>query len=110
MPTRRGILQGGLGMSFLPLLAGRGQAASKTLLNVENVWIDTGLEAGRAYGEHAAELEARVIDASKDATPGLMRQHDPEWRTTPVALAGITEHGPMFTLGMLGRRHGMRLP
>ena len=31
------------------------------------------------------------------------------WRREPVAIAGMTRHGPMFCLKMLARDHGMRL-
>jgi hypothetical protein len=31
------------------------------------------------------------------------------WRKEPVAIAGMTRHGPMFCLEMLARDHGMRL-
>lgn len=110
MPTRRNILRGGLGLSLTPLLRSAAQAASgRPNINIENVWIDSSLEAGRAFGDRAAKLGGNIIDASKDATPGLMRQLDLEWRDAPVALAGVTAHGPMFTLEMLARRHGMRL-
>lgn len=110
MPTRRNILQGGLGMSFLPLLRGRANAsATESSLQIENIWADTKLEAGRAFADRANALGANVVDANLDSSRAMFAQLDLEWRTNPVALAGVTTHGPMFTLEMLARRHGMRL-
>lgn len=110
MPTRRNILRGGLGLSIMPLLAGRtASAKSSAVLNIENIWVDTSLEAGRAYADRAGNLGANVIEATVDKSRAMMSQLDLEWRDNPVPLAGVTTHGPMFTLEMLGRRHGMRL-
>lgn len=111
MPTRRSILQGGLGLSVLPLLRGRSAKADtpKAALSIENAWVDTSLEAGRAFSDRATALGANVIDTKQAASPALLAQLDLEWRTTPEALVGVTTHGPMFTLEMLGRRHGMHL-
>jgi hypothetical protein len=94
----------------MPLLAGRTEAAPEdAVLSIENVWIDRSFEAGRADAEHAGKLGAKVIDASTRDAQTLLPQLDLEWRANPVALTGVTAHGPMFTLEMLGRRHGMRL-
>lgn len=110
MPTRRNILRGGLGLSIMPLLTGRAAAEKSTAtLNIENLWVDTSIEAGRAYADYAGKMGANIIEASGSASTNLMPQLDLEWRANPVALAGVTTHGPMFTLEMLGRRHGMRL-
>lgn len=97
-------------MSILPFInGGKAAATPDPALNIENIWVDTAMEAGRAYADHATKMGANVIDASQGTSTELLPQLDLEWRTNPVALAGVTTHGPMFTLEMLGRRHGMRL-
>lgn len=109
MPTRRNILRGGLGLSLAPLFAGRAAAKNAPQLTVQDIWVDTDLEAARAFATRAETLGANLIEATQTAARDLMPQLDLDWRTTPVPLAGVTTHGPMFTLEMLGRRHGMRL-
>lgn len=111
MPTRRNILQGGVGLSVLPLLRGHSAlaATSDAPLSIKNAWVDTSLEAGRAFSVRAANMGANIIDTTKSESRALLAQLDLEWRTNPAALVGVTTHGPMFTLQMLGRRHGMHL-
>jgi len=94
---------------MMPFLTGQAAAQAKPALQIENIWVDTQFEAARAFATRAEKLGAHVIEADQSASRDLMPQLDLDWRTTPLPLAGVTGHGPMFTLEMLGRRHGMRL-
>lgn len=110
MPTRRNLIKAGLGLSVLPLLpaavlASQDQAPATINLAVA----DPNLPTGRAFAHKAKSLGVDVIMPRGDWTQMLLERVEPQWRKAPAALAGVTSHGPMFVLGNIANRHGMRL-
>jgi hypothetical protein len=60
-----------------------------------------------ARAAEALGLEAHAITG--DMTALWYEELDGLWRQEPLAIAGMTRHGPMFCLEMLARDRGMRL-
>jgi hypothetical protein len=60
-----------------------------------------------ARAAEALGLQAHAI--SGDMTALWYGELDHLWRQEPVAIAGMTRHGPMFCLELLARDRGMRL-
>ena len=44
-----------------------------------------------------------------DITDLWFHDLDPQWKKQPVAIAGLTAHGPLFCLERLAWDHGMRV-
>ena len=64
---------------------------------------------GHVYGQAVAEqgVSARSLDAG-DVT-SLYRELDLLWRERPVAVAGLTQWGPLFVLERLASERGVAL-
>jgi len=112
MPSRRNFIKSTVGLSVLPLV---GHAMPLAAPGGEpytmpfRMVFDTSLPAGRAFGEEAAARGGAVIGDTGDWTRVWLKEIDAQWRREPVAVAGLTPHGPMFMFEQLARRHGMRL-
>ncbi|HTR00348.1 MAG TPA: hypothetical protein VMH83_10170, partial [Candidatus Acidoferrum sp.] len=53
--------------------------------------------------------DAPLLGMAGDITPFWYGELHTAWRQTPVAIAGVTEAGPLFCLEQLGREHGLRV-
>ena len=116
MTNRREFLQAGVVATALPLAVGGmlepSQASAKaSVLNVPlyKAIYDERYAEGRAFGEHVKRNGvASHAFADGNITDFWYNELDLLWRDTPVAIAGLTQVGPMFVLDRLGRERGLQ--
>jgi hypothetical protein len=117
MTNRRELLQAGVAAATLPLVAGgifKPEAAAATAgpldVRVYKAIFDERYAECRAFGEQVSKngVAARAI-ADGDVTSFWFDELDLLWRETPVAIAGLTQFGPMFVLERLGRERGLQV-
>jgi len=88
------------------MLASASVAEAGTWLG--NVLVDERNGASRAFGR-AASAHGLTVRASRGDWSQLWFTHlDREWRARPAAIAGVTNHGALFTFEQLARPRGMR--
>jgi hypothetical protein len=113
MTNRREILQGGIALTSLPLIAQATWAApgvrAYTSHTLHRILFDNRFPASRAFGEEAARLGAVVRGFAGDITDLWYHELDLRWRAGPAAIAGMTRHGPLFCLERLAWNAGMRV-
>jgi len=114
MASRREFLQLGVAALALPISARAGwQAAAAgaesapTLLY--KVIYDERHASSRAFASEAKKFGAPVTAIRGDITDLWFNDLDARWRKEPAAIAGLTEHGPLFCLERLAWDHGMRV-
>jgi hypothetical protein len=116
MTNRREFLQAGVAATALPLAVGGmlqpPTAAADTSIPRVPIYkavFDERYAEGRAFGEQVARngVAAHAF-ADGDITSFWYDELDLLWRETPVAIAGLTQFGPMFVLERLGRERGLR--
>jgi hypothetical protein len=108
MASRREFLQAGIAVSLLPV------AASATALpnpspRYYKVIFDQRFPASVAFGEEWNARGAAVHAIQGDITDLWFHDLDRQWKKRPVAIAGLTAHGPLFCLERLAWDHGMRV-
>ena len=115
MTNRREVLQGGIALTSLPIVANVAWAAH-TALPIDasaralyRVVFDSRFAAARAFGAEAARLGAKVHGFDGDITGFWYHQLDLQWRRQALAIAGMTLHGPLFCLEQLARDVGARV-
>lgn len=118
MTSRRRFLQIGLAASTLPIAgtvfadapATTVASASFPRVPLYKVLFDGELAAGRAFGDEAARRGTSVYAIEKgDVTDFWFNDLDLRWREQPVAIAGLTRHGPLFIFEQLARDRGLRV-
>lgn len=112
MANRREFLQAGIAASLLPIaVAGRTLAASEHADRVTfyKVIFDERFPASVAFGEEWKARGAAVHAIRGDITDLWFHDLDLQWKRQPVAIAGLTAHGPLFCLERLAWNHGMRV-
>jgi hypothetical protein len=108
MANRREFIQAGLAVTAAGSVAGTPAKAAAPYRIHKVVYDERFAEPSRfAKAAEALGLEAHAI--SGDMTDLWYHELHGRWREQPVAIAGMTRHGPMFCLEMLARDHGMRL-
>jgi hypothetical protein len=126
MASRRDFLQLGLAASALPLAGrhlptadrvriptlsttavstGRGLSAA----HFYRVIVDSRIAESVRFGERMSELGATIAAVAGDITDVWYHELYPRWKQEPVAIAGLTEHGPLFCLERLAWDHQMRV-
>ena len=70
---------------------------------------DTRSASSCEFATEAERLGIRVVRTSGDITDFWFQELAERWRTAPVAIGGLTEHGPLFCLERLGWDHGLRV-
>jgi hypothetical protein len=120
MTTRREFIQSLAAASALPLGSVTGVGASRSQENfVESsaparplyrFLVDDrfpeSVSAGRAAAKQGTAVHAMH---GGDITPFWFNDLSLRWRQSPVAVAGVTAHGPLFVLEQLARDHRMRV-
>lgn len=118
MPSRREFIQAGLVASMAPValpiptiesLAARivvrlpaHRPLYCVVLDVRSPWTgDLAREARR--------LGIKVVRTSGDISDFWYRDLSRRWKDAPVAIAGVTAHGPLFCLERFGWDHGLRV-
>lgn len=116
MTNRREFLQTGVSVSALPLAlhgllsaeTARARSADERTMLEAVVVDDRYAEALRfadALGVLGVPAQSLRDGDVTDSYLALERL----WRERPVAIAGLTQFGPMFVLERLGREHGLRV-
>jgi hypothetical protein len=115
MASRREFLQMGVAALALPISAraafGTPAAAAAGFARVPlyRVVYDERHAPCRAFASEAKELGVTVHGIRGDITGLWFNDLDARWKKEPVAIAGLTEHGPLFCLERLAWDHGMRV-
>src|ERR1700728_1916061 len=112
MASRREFLQAGIAASVLPLaVAGSSMALSERAgpVTFYKVIFDARSPASVAFGDEWKARGAAVHAIRGDITDLWFHDLDPQWKKQPVAIAGLTTHGPLFCLERLAWDHGMRV-
>lgn len=116
MTNRREFLQAGVVATALPLAMGgifrpEEAAAAAGLANIPlyKAVFDERYAEGRTFGSQVGRygVAAQVI-ANGDIS-GFFEELDVLWRKQPLAVAGLTQWGPMFVLERLGRERGLHV-
>ncbi len=117
MASRREFIQAGIAASVLPMaVAGRnlspGERGAEVNLDHANFYkviFDERFPASVAFGEEWKAQGAAVHAIRGDITDLWFHDLDLQWKKRPVAIAGLTAHGPLFCLERLAWDHGMRV-
>ena len=109
MESRREFIQAGIAASLLPLAASAMGASDNYRLLYYKVIVDERFPSSIAYGAEWKARGAAVHAIRGDITDLWFHDLDAQWKKQPVAIAGLTAHGPLFCLERLAWDHGMRL-
>ena len=119
MASRREFLQAGLAASLLPVVASELLAAISAAGSAKDsqaphapfykVIFDERFPSSVAFGEAWKARGAAVHSIRGDITDLWFHDLDRQWKKQPVAIAGLTAHGPLFCLERLAWDHGMRV-
>ena len=110
MANRREFIQAGLVVSAAASVAGTSNpAAAAAPHRIHKVIYDERFAEPVRFARAAESLGLQAHAISGDMTALWYGELDHLWRKEPVAIAGMTRHGPMFCLEMLARDRGMRL-
>jgi len=122
MSSRRHFLQVGITASALPfaltnLQAALPQASAEAAAPVNEpaarifykVIVDERIPESLRFGQHMREMGSDVHAIRGDITDLWFHDLSAQWKREPVAIAGLTEHGPLFCLERLAWDHRMRV-
>jgi hypothetical protein len=114
MASRREFLQIGVAALALPVSVRAGAkatAASREFAPAQlyKVVYDERHASSRAFASEVTRLGVPVQGIQGDITGFWFNELDARWKKQPVAVAGLTEHGPLFCLERLSWDHGMRV-
>lgn len=112
MPNRRELLQIGatVGAWSLTSSATRIAAASSPeLLPIYKVIVDARYPESARFGDRAAAFGFATAAIAGDMTRVWYDDIYHEWRSRPIAIAGLTEHGALFCFEQLARDSGLRV-
>jgi hypothetical protein len=122
MVSRREILQGGIAVTSLPLVAGlslaptASAAAAQTLdqaglarVRLYKVLFDSRFAPARSFGRTAAWRGESVHGFDGDITNVWFHDLHPRWQHGAAAIAGLTAHGALFCLEQLAWDVRMRV-
>ena len=106
------IFQASVAASVLPMaVSGRNLAPRERAdqVNFYKVIFDQRFPGSVAFGEEWKARGAAVHAIRGDITDLWFHDLDLQWKQRPVAIAGLTAHGPLFCLERLAWDHGMRV-
>jgi hypothetical protein len=112
MPNRRDVLQGGIALTTLPLVARAAWDSSDVPRPVRAPYrtlFDDRFAESRRFGAEIARLGGAARAFSGDVTDLWYEELDVRWRREPIAVAGMTRHGPLFCLERLAWGVGLRV-
>ena len=117
MASRREFLQAGIAAAVLPIAAPSVSAWARTSsaetasnpASFYKVIVDDRFAASVEFGAEMSRLGAPVHTIQGDITDLWYHDLDAKWKQGPVAIAGLTAHGPLFCLERLAWDHGMRV-
>ena len=114
MTSRRQFLQIGVTATAWPLASSAARAAGSEMfghgaLKLYRAVYDRRFDAGRVFSRRASALGLPLEAIEGDMTSFWYEDLHHVWKREPVAIAGLTAHGPMFCFEQLGRDQGMRI-
>jgi hypothetical protein len=116
MSSRREFLQMGVAALALPISAHAALSPTPSILDGDpnatplyKVVFDERFSASRAFAEEAERLGQSVHGIKGDMTDLWYHDLHARWTQGPVAIAGLTAHGPIFCLERLAWDHRMRV-
>ena len=116
MVNRRDFFISGVAAAALPLFTGRAPPRSNPeskpglgATSLYKVVYDERFPASVAYGHEAMRRGLAVQAIRGDITDFWYYDLYPQWGREPVAIAGLTAHGPIFCLERLSWDFGMRV-
>ena len=118
MPSRREFIQAGLAVSIAPVtlpiptiesLAARIDVRLPGHRPLYCVVLDVRSPWTRELAREARRSGIKVVRTSGDITDFWYRDLSRHWKDAPVAIAGVTAHGPLFCLERFGWDHGLRV-
>jgi hypothetical protein len=122
MTTRREFLQAGIAASAAtPIAAGVFASDNPTMSELSasalslppmpfyKVVFDERFPDSVAFAAEMKRLGVAVHGIRGDMTDFWYHELYPQWRKSPVPIAGLTGHGPLFCLERLAWDHGMRV-
>jgi hypothetical protein len=107
MASRREFLQASIAASLLPAVVSAKAADPDD--SFYKVIFDERFPASVAFGHEWKARGAAVHAIRGDITDLWFHDLDRQWKKQPVAIAGLTAHGPLFCLERLAWDHGMRV-
>ena len=117
MTTRRVFLQMALTAPVLPATLRLPSSDNRTddlyayahLGSLYTVLCDERFGASVAFAEEVSRRGTPVTRFRGDITDFWYRELSQRWKADPVAIAGVTTHGPLFCLERWGWDHGLRI-
>jgi hypothetical protein len=118
MPSRREFLQAGLAASIVPVAmpihassgdASRSSTVMPAVHALYTVVCDVRSIDSAALAVEMQRAGVSVTRIAGDITDFWFTDLSLRWREAPVAVAGLTAHGPLFCLERLAWDHGMRV-
>jgi hypothetical protein len=98
--------------AVFPIVAWASAAAPQPIgspVSFYKVVVDQRFPASVAFGAEMTRLGAPVHSTQGDITDLWFHDLDLRWQQGPVAIAGLTAHGPLFCLERLAWDRGMRV-
>ncbi len=112
MASRRGFIQAGIAASVLPMIVSAREISRQPLFGAQSFYkviFDRRFPASVAFAREMKQLGATVHAIDGDITDLWFHDLHAAWTKQPVAIAGLTAHGPLFCLERLAWDHGMRV-
>ena len=120
MASRREFLQAGITVAVVPMAftgwrlgpASLGQPfvdSDASGVRLYKVLFDQRFPDSSRFADESAVLGAATAGFAGDVTDFWFRDLSLRWAREPVALAGLTAHGPLFCLERWGWDHGLRV-
>ena len=117
MTTRRDFLQLALTAPLLPASLRLGASDSRSEVptahaavpSLYTVLCDERFAESVAFAEEVSRHGTPVTRFRGDITDFWYRDLSQRWKTDPVAIAGVTTHGPLFCLERWAWDHGLRI-
>jgi len=116
MSSRREFLQMGVAALALPISAHATLSPASSILDggpaatpLYKVVFDERFSSSRAFADEADRLGQSIHAIKGDMTDLWYHDLHARWKQEPVAIAGLTAHGPIFCLERLAWDHRMRV-
>jgi hypothetical protein len=77
--------------------------------SIYRVVCDERFPSSAAFGLEAERMGAQVVRIRGDITDFWFNDLSIRWKEGPIAIAGLTAHGPLFCLERFAWDHGMRV-
>jgi hypothetical protein len=118
MPSRREFIQAGIAASVVPLALPI-QEPARAPVDAEvaagpshrprRIVCDVRSHHSAALGDEGERLGLTVVRTRGDITDFWFTDLAPRWKLSPLPIAGLTTHGPLFCLERFAWDHGLRV-